>query len=450
MSLLTNAVQQILDTQDYYLQAENYYYGNVDEIFASKRVQRALADSNNAHRVNYAATPVNAVANRLEVTGVSTLSDEAETVIDQTWQTNNLELELTQLINKTLVYGSAYATVWPDATGETQIFYNSPLSTVVLYDPENPRIPTVAAKLWSVEIKTNEYRTRLNLYFADRIEKYISKSDQLPMTVKDDDFELIEQDSIVPNPYNQIPVFHLTTGIDQYGQPEHINAYGPQDAINKLLVSQMASIEYYGFPQRYALTGEHNGSSPSDWAESGDADDPNAMSNEPGAFLWLQNVIKVGQFTPADPKSYIEPYREQVRAMASVTDTPFHVFEAVATNVSGEAVRAAEAPLVKKVRTRQLAIGNTLRKLFLFVLKINGIDEDVQLQWRQIESIDTSEQWDINKKKVDAGLPVDQMLLEAGYDTQLVAEWLNNGHLNRPKVPAENAINKIEGETLDE
>lgn len=445
MSDLTQAVQAILDNQDEYIRAENYYYGTVDEIFASKRVKRALAEAGSGHRVNYAATPVNAVANRLEVTGVTTLSAEAESVIDQTWQLNNLELELTQLITKTLVYGSAYVICWPDESGDVQIYYNSPLSTVVLYDPETPRKPLVAAKLWTIEVD-GKPRSRLNLFYADRIEKYISKAPTLPMNVKDTDFDPFGEDSIVPNEFGVIPVFHFTTGIDQYGRPEHINAYGPQDAINKLLVSQLASIEYYGFPQRWALQGEHTGT-PSDWDET--ADDTEALSNEPGSFLWLQNVIKVGQFTPADPKTYIEPFREQVRTMASVTDTPFHVFEAVATNVSGEAVRAAEAPLVKKVRTRQLAIGNALRKLFLFVLKLNGIEEDVQIQWRQVESIDESEKWTIAYKKIQAGLPVEQVLLEQGYDVEKINEWKDNGQLNMRIRPAE-STNLKEGESVND
>ncbi|MCD2108716.1 phage portal protein [Rhodococcus erythropolis] len=100
--------------------------------------------------------------------------------------------------------------------------------------------------------------------------------------------------------------------------------------------------------------------------------------------------------------------------------------------MSGEALRAAEAPLVKKVRLRQLAIGSALRKMFLFVLKLNQIDEDVQLQWRQIESIDTSETWDIIKKKRDAGLPAEQIWLEHGYDTALIEQWKRAGLLDQP------------------
>lgn len=449
MSLLTLSVQTILDKQDEYLQAENYYNGTVDEIFASSSVKRELAKSGDHYRVNYAATPVNAVANRLEVTGVSTLSDAAELVIGTTWQENNLELTLVELITKTLVYGSAYMTVWPDADGQVQLYYNSPLSTVVLYDPENPRKAVVAAKLWPVEVD-GKPRSRVNLYYPDRIEKYLSASERLPFTVKDSDFEPFiddesDENGSVPNEFGSIPVFHFTTGIDQYGKPEHINAYSCQDMINKLLISQLASVEHYGFPTRWMLQRDQTGTS-SDW---GDDDDEDQLTGAPGEVWSLAGVEKVGQFTPADPKSYIDPYKEYVRAMASVTDTPFHVFEAVATNVSGEALRASEAPLIKKIRTRQLSIGNTLRKVFIFILKINNIDEDVQLQWRGIESIDTKEQWEINYKKIQAGLPIRQMLIEQGYDPEIVDTW----ELTLPTTsnPQLNTANEItEGDLSNE
>lgn len=449
MSDLTIAVQTILDTQQHYQQAENYYNGTVPEFFASRSVAKELEKLGDPNRVNFAATPVNAVANRLEVTGVATISDQARIVVDQVWQQNNLELELTQLINRTLVYGSAYLICWPDSDGTTQIYYNSPLSMVMLYDPENPRQPKVAAKLWG-ETVDGKPRTRVNLYYSDRIEMYRSTSERLPMTLKDTDFEpyideRTDENGWITNTFGRIPVFHFTTGVDPYGKPEHISAYGPQDMINKMLISQMASVEHYGFPTRWMLRDANSVSNPLSDVDD-DADD--VLDSAPGQVWDLAGITKVGQFDAAKPDTYIAPYREYVRAMAAVTDTPLHYFENTHTNVSGESLRAAEAPLVKKVRTRQLAIGHTLRQMFVFVLKMNNIAEDVQIQWRQIESIDTKEQWEIAYKKLQAGLPVEQILLEQGYDTELVAQWKKDGLLQTEPITSTTEIpnTNIEGE----
>ena len=427
MSDLTRAVQTILEKRDDYLLAESYYEGNTDEIHASAAVKRALRKSGDTFRVNFAKTPVEAVANRLEITGVTTLSEQAKTVVDQTWQHNDLELELTKIITKTLVYGDSYVFVWPDGD-YVEIYYNSPLSTVVIYDVENPRKPSYAAKLWPVDVDGKE-RQRVNLYYSDRIEKHISTSERLPFTVKPSDFEpFVDADTddngMLLNEFAQIPIFHLSTNDSK---PEHLAAYGPQDAITKLLITQMAAVESYGFPTRWLLQGEQNGPV----VNTDDDDVADELGVGAGEEWILKGIEQVGQFKAADPSAIISNYREYIRALAAVTETPLHYFENTHTNVSGESLRAAEAPLVKKVRNRQLSIGTSVRKLFIFVLKLNQIDEDVQLQWRQIESIDTSEQWSINKKKLDAGLPVEQILLEQGYDAKVVAQWKTDGLLNQ-------------------
>lgn len=423
MSNLTTAVQTILDKQAEYNMAEDYYDGTVDEIFASPAVKRALHKTGDQFRVNFAATPVNAVANRLEITGVAGISDEANKVIDNVWTTNELELEVNNIHNRALVYGDAYLFVWA-YEGELEMYYNSPKTTVVVYDSENPRVPAFGAKMWEFVNEDGDERVRVNLYYADRVEKYVSKAKTLPMSVKDDTFEpFVDEDTdsngVMENPFGQIPIFHFRTN-RPFGKPEHMNAYGPQDMINKILITQMASIEQYGFPQRYILAGDHS-EAPDDFDE--DEPDTGELSGEPGEIWYLKNVQKVGQFEAAKPDTYLEPYREYIRSMASVTETPLHYFENTHTNVSGESLRAAEAPLVKKVRTRQLSFGSTWREIFKFVLSTFGIEEDVQIHWKSIESIDTKEQWEINYKKVQAGLPESQMLLEQGYDAALVAQW---------------------------
>ena len=424
MSNLTNAVQTILDKREGYEQAENYYDGTVDEIYATPAVKKALRKTGDHFRVNFAATPVHAVANRLEITSVAGVSKNAEKVIDNIWTTNELELEVNYVHNRALVYGDAYLFVWA-IDGELEMYYNSPKTTVVVYDSENPRLPAYAAKMWQVENEDGEERVRVNLYYTDRIEKYISIGERLPMSVKDDTFEeYVDEDTdsngVMENPFGIIPIFHFRTN-RPFGKPEHVAAYGPQDMINKILITQMASVEHYGFPTRYILAGEHSEGAPDDFDD--DEPDNDHMSSEPGDEWWLKNVDKVGQFDAAKPGTYLEPYREYIRSMASVTETPLHYFENTHTNVSGESLRAAEAPLVKKVRTRQLSFGSTWREVFKMILKSFGLDEDVQIHWKSIESIDEKEKWEVNYKKVQAGLPESQMLLEAGYDAALVAKW---------------------------
>ena len=86
---------------------------------------------------------------------------------------------------------------------------------------------------------------------------------------------------------------------------------------------------------------------------------------------------------------------------------------------SGQALRVAEAPLFKKVLNRQLSLGSTWRDLFKFMLRIEGINAEVEIDWKSPESIDSLDQWDIAVRKRSVGLPVKQILLELGYDPEM-------------------------------
>jgi len=421
MTDLTLAVNEILDRRDDYLTAEEYYEGTAEEVFTTAAIKRALRKTANRFRLNFAATPVDTVNNRLEIASVSAVSEEAGSYLDRVWASNELTLEVGEIHKNTLIYGDAYLIVWP-MDDVLQVYYNSPLTTVVLYDEENPRLKRVAAKVWEI-IVDGKTRTRVNLYYADRLEKYISLAERLPLTPKDADFvpfvdDTTDERGVMRHGLGEIPVFHFRTERPK-GKPEHLSAYGAQDMINKLVVMQMASADYHGFPQRYALAAE--GSSES--ADFG-GDEKAGFSNNPGEMAILNGIKEVGQFKAAEPSTFLEPFKAYIRSMASTTSTPLHYFEPTGNVPSGEALRTAEAPLVKKVRTRQLSFGATWREVFSFILRDGGFNEDVQVHWKPVETFDTKEAMEIAYKKIQIGIPLAQVAAEMGYDVALIKTWI--------------------------
>ncbi|MFE2072048.1 phage portal protein [Streptomyces misionensis] len=426
MTDLTTAVNLILAKRDDYDTAQEYYEGAVEEVFASTSVRRALKKTGDHFRLNFAATPVNAVNNRLEIASVSAISEEAGSYLDRAWASNELQLEIAQVHKNALIYGDAYLVLERTENG-FQAYYNNPKSVTVLYDEENPRLKRCAAKIWAVAVESTDkprYKTRVNLYYADRIEKYISRAERLPMRPRDVDFEpyvdqYTDSDGVMRNPLGFIPVYHFRTEHPE-GKPEHLLAYGAQDMINKLAITQMAANDFHGFPQRFVLA-EAASTEAADFDE--DSEDRPSRANNPGEELWYQNVKEVGQFKAADPRTFLEPLKAYIRALATITETPVHYFEPTGNVPSGEALRVAEAPLVKKVRTRQLSFGATWREVFSGILAIGGFKEDVQVHWKAVETFDTKESWEIAYKKIQTGLPFAQTMLEQGYDAALVEMW---------------------------
>jgi hypothetical protein len=183
----------------------------------------------------------------------------------------------------------------------------------------------------------------------------------------------------------------------------------------------MYTMDYQGAPQRYALASAGQDAEVEDFAE-GDTDRENlgALKNGPGELWYLKGVTSVGEFKPADPETFLKPVSAFVRTMASVTATPIHYFEKTGNVPSGQALRAAEAPLLKKIGDRQQSFGATWRDLFRFILKVEGINSDVTVNWHSPEAMDGLDQWDVILKKVNAGLSHRQALREGGYDEELI------------------------------
>jgi len=442
MTDLKVALDQIILKRDAYNRAEAYYEGTNPEVFLNQRWFRLFRGEGSDFRFNFSKTVVDSVLNRLEIKQVLAGAPEAEAFIDDIWEQTDLKLDMNEIHRNALVYGDCYAIVWPDSTGQVAIDYNSPLNTVIIYDQENPRVKSYAAKVWQVIEPSGAKLLKINLYYADRIEKYAGNGD-IDTLSSSANVSLVD---VIPNPWNEIPVFHFRTH-KPYGRSEHADAFGPQDAINKLISTHMYTVDYQGAPQRYALTSGGNSAELDDFSEDDTArENLAALQNGPGELWYLQGVQQVGQFPAADPKIFTEPVMEYVNSMAAVTSTPTHYFLKGANLPSGQALRVAEAPLFKKVLNRQLAFGSTWRDLFKFMFKIEGIPADVEIKWENAESIDSLDNWDIAVRKKSVGISLRQILLELGYDPEIadavVSESAGNpGEILEPTSEVINAYN---------
>lgn len=432
------ALEQIITKREGYKQAEAYYEGVNGEVFANQRWFKMFRYEGSDFRFNFSKTVVDAVLNRLEINNILVASQEASDFIDTMWEQSDIQLDINEIHRNALIYGDSYAIVWPDQDGVMTIDYNSPMTTCVVYSQENPRKKEYAAKLWQV-VSENQKMLYLNMYYPDRIEKYVGSGDidlvshQLNVTPLD----------VIPNPWGEVPVFHFRTH-KPFGRPEHADAFGPQDAINKLISTHMLTVDYQGAPQRYALATGGNSNEFDDFSDDDTArENLAALGNGPGELWYLQGVSSVGQFPAADPGTFTAPVVEYVNAMASITNTPTHYFMRGASLPSGQALRVAEAPLFKKVLNRQMAFGSTWRDLFKFMFRVEGLPNDVEIKWENAESIDSLDNWDIAVRKKSVGVGLYQILLEAGYDPE-IAQAISDesqAQLGAPPVPTSEIVN---------
>lgn len=405
MSIHKEAVAAVLDKRDHYKTAMKYYNGTVPEVFATARLRAAFRSTGIQTNINFCRPIVNAVANRLQIGTISANSKEATDAVNRIRENNDLLYEEAFLHTNACAAGDYYVMVWPDGSGEVQITFISPEHAAIVYDPMNHRKKLYGVQLW----RSGENEHRLNILTDTEIRKYKANAGTIT-----DATQWVHTET-VDNPWGEIPMFHFRTHMPE-GRPEHFDVYDLQNNINKLFVTNMHTIDYQGAPTRYALSQAGEGGEMVDFDENEtERENMGALKNGPGELWFLKNVQKVGEFKPADPMVFWTPIREAVRTMSAISDTPLHYFDRTGNNPTGDGLRTAEAPLLKKIEDRQRLFGYGWSQVYEFALKIMGIKSKVAVYWKTIDAMDETERWDVALKKINSGLSHRQALREGGY-----------------------------------
>jgi hypothetical protein len=500
---LPYAFCELRDARPAYERAAAFYEGKVEEIYSSAKITRLLMKFglNNFDNFNFAHIPVDAVANKLSIVSISADDESEETEADNTledlWDYNELAEESRIAHRKAGVYGDYYMMVWPvigdeetytnkptpkqlaDMLGEygdltvnkpepeqvtsktivaVDMTFHDPLTTRVFYSTENPLKKAFAIRSWT-EGERDRLLTRANLYYPDRIERYVYEGKPPKNRYAQTKWKPFYQDGepeVLNNPFGEIPFFHFRND-RPYGKPDHINAYGPQLAINKLVTSHLATIDFQSFPQRYGLmdpTADPSGSQGADFNPFApeDEDDPEFDDNEsqlsadPSAFWDLKGYKAVGQFQPANPDAYLKPFDRYVKAMSQVTDTPMHFFAKDSTDrpPSGEMLRVANEPIDAKAEERQETYGNTWRKALEFAMDMMGINaERINISWAPVETVTDKTGWETVNLQQMAGVPKEVTLVWAGNPPEQVAQWMEE-EAERKAQEAEEGLANME------
>lgn len=472
---LTRGVKELWDALPEYERAENYYEGNVDETFASPLIERYLARSRNKYRLNFIKTTINVIADRLEISSITVPDDEKLTrLLNRIAKKNRMHRKARTIHHRVPMFGDAYLFVWPETpdspTIKFEVHYNSPKTTRAIYSRELPDRVAFVIKMWREPSPLGPMTWRANLYYPDQTEKWIQRLDNSSSSSRTtqnaiypgaehqplQDKEAPSLDSKrweptttpIDNPYHQIPIFHFRND-EPYGKPRHKDAYGAQDAINKLSTTLVHTADFQGFPQRYGLADPDatiGGNDENiDWDDDEDStttgSGESGIESGPGTFIRLEGIRAAGSFPAAQPDAFMDPAKFYLRSMAQITNTPVRFFDPLGEPPSGEALRAMDAPLNKEALDLHDILEETWADVYEFQLAVLGqvlpIDErpapdpldpdgdiQVDIQWAPVFSIDDAIGWDMVQKKIRSGVPTKQALIEAGYSEPQVDAWL--------------------------
>lgn len=424
-----------------YRDAMEYYLGDVDERFASKRAARAL-ESGDWYKVNAAKCPVDAVTDRLSISSVTALTGagekwpEADEALRKVvWDRNRLDQQFPRLIRDTGIYGDGYLYYWydpEDLSRPVRVSYNSPLVMRVVYDPEDDLTPLYGVKRWKNHLDGTEHA---NLITDVDVVRYELDTSDPRKTWRDP--EAWVEVARETHEFGRLPVGHSATWLP-YGRPEHRDAYGPQNAISKLAPTMVDSAEQSGYPARYALASA-DASLRGDRPDTLDYDDDETqdmtsdeslqskLKTGPGEIALLEGFTGAGQWAAASSSTFIDGANWFMRVMAQSTSTPLHMLDPGGSVPSGESRRIADAPLDSKVGLRKTVYGAVVAAVLVDCLEALGFaGVQVRVKWRPSPVADDTLTWQTARAKIDAGVPVRVALLETGlYDADEIDAWFD-------------------------
>jgi hypothetical protein len=421
---ITKALDRIRCRAAAYEKAEKYYDGCHNLAYATEKFENAFGKLFREFAMNLCPAVVDAVKDKLVVSefsiesGETSIADEAWKI----WQANRMGIRAGEIHKEAAKTGDAYAIVWPNAEGKVTIYPNRAANCTVFYDDENPGRILWAAKLWQ---RDDDKRWRLNLFYPDRVERYLTKAAAKPAVSTDPkkdlsvipfaaaEFESMEEKPIT-NPYGIVPVFHFANNgeIGRFGTSELKSAIPVQDALNKSVLDMMVTMEFSAYRQRWAAGIE---------IEYDDDGKPKAPFEAGISHLWITEHpdAKFGDFEASDLEKFIKVKESFRTDLSMVTGTPAHYLmqTGAAFPQSGISVEKLESRFLNKIRDRQNSFGAVWEDVMSFALTIENKGTGVRLftGWEDPAPLSENEQLINLGLKKDIGVTDEYLLMEAGY-----------------------------------
>jgi hypothetical protein len=367
-------------------------------------------------QANWAELVVNAVAERLEVTGFDFGTDDATQAAWGLWQANGMDAdaELAQL--DALVTGSAPVLV--QATDEgVEISAESPLEACVLYEHGSRRRRRAGYKRYT-DPETAHVTEWL---ITPQAVAYWDGQDRTPWTVPNAS-GIVGLCEIIPQP---------RTGKGRWPRSELKPVLPIQDRINTTIFARMVATDFGAFRQIWTtgvkLARKQVGTDP----QTGEPVVEPRPPFQVGANRLLMAEDPAARFGVIPESSlggYLSAVEQDVNQLAAITQTPPHYLLGRIANLSADAITAAESGLVAKVRRRARHIGEGWEEVMRTALALDGHPEaaafaQAEVTWRDFETRSLAQLTDALVKMATLGVPRRVLWERWGASPQELDRW---------------------------
>lgn len=404
----------------------DYYEGNHPLPRAPERAKGAFRRWLRMSRSNWMALVVETKAERLAVQGIRYGKDQsADEDAWRLWQANGLDTGSGMVHLEALINGESYMLVAPDpAGGDIPLMLpEHPTQMIVARDPARPGQRAAAFKKWLDDTGV----VNGTLYLPDAIWKIQSdrpvREGQDLKTIRWEPREVADEEYPLPNPIGEVPVvpFRNRARLLGPGRSELDGVTDTQDRINETLFQRVMAGQYSAFRQRY-VTGLDV-----------EMDEETGLPKKPfepnASELWFTSnpEARFGDFAETSLDGYLSSIAADVQHIAAQTSTPPHYLLGEMVNLAAEALKAAEASLISKVRDRQKQFGESWEEVFRLAFTLMNDERssivDAEMIWQNPEFRTEGQLVDALTKMATLGVPRKVLWERWGASPQEIARW---------------------------
>lgn len=362
-------------------------------------------------RTAFAGLIVETVLERLKIvgfrTGAAETQDEDRTAWEW-WQQNHMDADSGLVHRAAVTMSKAYVSIGRDldTPGQPLVCGEDPRQTTHEASPTNRRKLLAVLKTYWDDVYTC-HRAVVSLpdriyYFktVTAVKQAVGQGQLYSAAQWDVDTDTYPEGSAA-NELGECPyvVFVNRPDLSGSGTGEFEDVLDVLGRIDTTVLDRMVISAMQAYRQRWA-TGVDNR----------DEDGNPIDTYEPGAdLLWEvpDEGAKFGDFSATDLTPIIKSIESDVQYLAAVTRTPPHYLLAGITNVSGDALGAAETGLVCKLGERQVEYGESWEEVNRKVGKLMGntVAPDAEILWKDPQFRTLSELSDGIVKLAAAGVP---------------------------------------------
>ncbi len=399
------------------------YYDNQQPLMYVAKILEEQGDRFPPLRVNWPALVVDSLEERLDIEGfLLGDGDEPDDDLTAIWQGNDLDEFSGEGHISALVAQNSFIWIGPGIEDDLpKVTVEYPDQVAVETDPATGRV-IAAIKVWAVDENASSEEMASVQLPGGRIVTFEKgkKVDEAGQSWA----KALEQHQTSP----LVPVVPMLNRPRRgRGRSELDNIIPLADAVNQTATNMLAAIEHHALPRRWAVNlaeqdfQDDQGKPLPAWKIATGAVWAIPRADDDTGVLGEQAQPRVGQFTGADLNNFHGSIRQLATLAASLYGLPPHYLGYASDNpASADAIRSAEARLVKRAERRQRTFGGAWERAMRIALAVMGRDpaeaNRLETVWRNAATPTKAAAFDAAVKGVQSGLiDVEQAREDVGY-----------------------------------